>query len=105
MNWEPGKPSRNEDEYFARRDAEWIRERRAELDAERKKKGVTQPRPKCPRDQSDLEEREFLNVKIDVCGTCGGVWFDAGELEMVLHMPRAELLRIVSVASAAKDAR
>ena len=105
MNWEPGKPSRNEDEYFARRDAEWIRERRAELDAERKKKGMTQPRPKCPRDQSDLEEREFLNVKIDVCSACGGVWFDAGELEMVLHMPRAELLRIVSVASAAKDAR
>jgi hypothetical protein len=23
------------------------------------------------------------------------VWLDAGELEMVLHLPRAELLRVV----------
>ena len=32
MAWEPGKPSQNEDEYFAKRDAEWIRERRGTLD-------------------------------------------------------------------------
>ena len=35
VSWEPGKPSQNEDEYFARKDAEWLRERRATLDAER----------------------------------------------------------------------
>jgi Zn-finger nucleic acid-binding protein len=46
-----------------------------------------------------------LNVRIDVCGSCGGVWFDTGEVEMVLHMPRAELLRIVSTTSSTKDAR
>ena len=33
--WQPGKPSSNEDEYFARRDAEWLKEQRAKLDADR----------------------------------------------------------------------
>lgn len=94
--WEPGKPSQNEDEYFARRDAEWLRERRAALDADRVARGKAQPRLTCPRCGSELAEREFNNVKLDVCPSCHGVWFDAGELEMVLHMPRSELLRAVS---------
>ena len=96
MTWEPGKPSRNEDEYFAKRDAEWMRENRARLDAERSKREKTHARLVCPRDGGHLEEREFNDVRIDVCGKCHGVWFDAGELEMVLHVPRAELLRVVS---------
>ena len=33
--WEPGKPSHNENEYFARQDAEWLKSQRAKLDAER----------------------------------------------------------------------
>ena len=33
MSWDPGKPSQNENEWFARRDAEWLREQRAKLDA------------------------------------------------------------------------
>jgi len=99
VTWEPGKPSRNEDEYFAKRDAEWLRERRVQLDAERAQREKSQPNLVCPRCGSQLTEREFNNVRIDVCGNCAGVWFDAGELEMVLHMPRAELLGVVSHVS------
>lgn len=95
MTWEPGKPSRNEDEYFAKRDAEWLRERRAQLDSERAAREKSQPRLVCPRCNAQLEERELQNVHIDVCSKCHGVWFDAGELEMVLHTPRAELLRVI----------
>jgi ribosomal protein L31 len=91
--WEPGKPSQNENEYFARRDAEWLEARRAQLDAERTAEAQ---RVKCPRDGSDLEERVYRSVRIDVCPKCHGVWLDTGELEMVLHLPRAELLRAVS---------
>ena len=91
--WEPGKPSQNENEYFAKRDAEWLKERRAALDAER----ATAARSvRCPRDSSELVERAFGAVRIDVCPTCKGVWLDSGELEMVLHLPRAELLHAVS---------
>ena len=94
--WEPGKPSQNENEYFARRDAEWLRERRAALDAERAAREAAQAAINCPRCGNPLEQRSFHNVKLDVCGRGHGVWFDAGELEMVLHSPRAELLRAVS---------
>jgi len=92
--WEPGKPSQNEDEYFARKDAEWLRERRAALDAERAAKEAAEARPKCPRCKEPLDERTFRNLTIDVCVAGHGVWLDAGELEMVLHLPRAELLRV-----------
>jgi len=93
--WEPGKPSQNEDEYFARRDAEWLRERRAALDAEREAKELAEKRPKCPRCGEPLTERTFRNLKLDACIAGHGVWLDDGELEMVLHLPRAELLRVV----------
>jgi hypothetical protein len=95
VSWEPGKPSQNEDEYFARKDAEWLRERRAVLDAERAAKEAADARPKCPRCKEPLVERSFRNLKVDVCVAGHGVWLDAGELEMVLHLPRAELLRVV----------
>ena len=96
MSWEPGKPSQNEDEYFARKDAEWLKERRAALDVERAAKEAADSRPKCPRCKEPLEERSFRTLKVDVCVAGHGVWLDAGELEMVLHLPRAELLRVVA---------
>jgi len=90
--WQPGKPSQNENEYFAKRDAEWLKERRAQLDAERKSAAS---RMHCPRDGSDLEAHKFHNVHMDICPKCRGLWLDVGELEMILHLPRAELLRAV----------
>ena len=102
MNWEPGKPSRNEDEYFAKRDADWIRERRSTLDAERAAREKADANPNCPRDGAELEQRDFKNVKVDFCPKCKGVWFDGGELEMILHMPRTDVLRIVSTIDSTK---
>ena len=88
------KPSRNEDEYFAKQDAELIKAKRAQLDAERAKAARKQHLMKCPKDGSDLVEREFHNVKIDVCTECNGVWLDAGELEMVRVVDRNPVRRI-----------
>ena len=98
--WEH-KPSSNENEYFAKADAEWLAKRRAELDAERKANEKVKPKLKCPRCGAELHERDFQNLKLDVCSGCHGVWFDAGELEMVLHMPRGELLRAVGAVASA----
>ena len=95
MAWEPGKPSSNEDEYFAKRDAEWIRERRAELD--RQEKAATAVAVlKCPRCGSPLAERQFQTVKLDACPKCKGVWCDAGELEMVMLLKRGDQQRVVT---------
>lgn len=76
------KPSRNEDEYFARQNADLIKDMRAKLDAERK--AAEKKRDlKCPRNGAELEETESENVKVDTCPKCKGVWLDAGELEQL----------------------
>ena len=92
--WQPDKPSDNENEYFKRKDAEWLKSRRSELDAAR----ATQASAgglNCPRCAGTLVHRNVEQVTMDVCTSCGGVWLDPGELEMVLHLPKGELIRAV----------
>ncbi len=84
------KPSRNEDEYFARQNADLIKEMRAKLDADRKKTGAAKQQLTCPRDGSELVETESENVKIDTCPKCSGVWLDAGELEQLRLVNRGK---------------
>ena len=82
------KPSRNEDEYFAKLDADLMKERRARLDAERDKAERSSHLNKCPRCGVDLREKEYHGVKIDQCADCGGLWLDKGELEMIEDIDR-----------------
>lgn len=82
------KPGRNEDEYFARLDADLVKERQARLDEERRKQERSAHLNKCPRCGSDLEEHEHGGVKIDQCGECGGMWLDKGELEIIEELDR-----------------
>lgn len=35
----------------------------------------------CPRNHEPLKEIEFEGVLVDICPSCGGVWFDANELD------------------------
>jgi len=83
------KPSRNEDEYFARQNLEKIQEMRRKLDADRLKAERSAHHGKCPRCGTDLSERHEENVKIDECGDCGGVWLDKGELEQLRLVNKA----------------
>lgn len=83
------KPSRNEDEYFAKQNAEIIREMRAKLDAERKKAERSVNSNKCPRCGGDLKEQHVEDVKIDECQDCRGVWLDPGELDQLRRVNRA----------------
>ena len=77
------KPSRNEEEYFAKQNLELLREHRARLDAERARTERRQNLMKCPKCGGDLVEREHHHVKIDQCTDCKGIWLDAGELEQL----------------------
>jgi uncharacterized protein len=79
------KPSRNEEEYFAKLNAELIKERRAALDKARAQSARQSHFMKCPRCGGDLEEMEQHHVKIDRCVDCHGVWLDAGEVELLEH--------------------
>ncbi|HEY9450414.1 MAG TPA: zf-TFIIB domain-containing protein [Gemmatimonadaceae bacterium] len=89
------KPSRNEDEYFHKLDAELIRAQRAKLDAERAEMDRRQRDAereqyymRCPKCGSRLEERDVRDVKVDVCPECDGTWLDAGELDLLRQTER-----------------
>jgi Zn-finger nucleic acid-binding protein len=40
-------------------------------------------------------ETEFHQIKIDRCPDCKGVWFDAGEVEMIEHVDQSQLRSFV----------
>ena len=88
----PDKPSRNEEEYFAKRDAELLRQQRANAqkaaaEAERRSHHM-----KCPKCGYDLITGEWHGVQIDQCTHCHGLWFDAGEAESALAHPSPTLI-------------
>ena len=79
------KPSRNEDEYFVKYDAELVKELRAKADAERAKAERAQHFMKCPRCGAGLNEVQYQGALVDVCPECKGMWLDAGEAEIIRH--------------------
>jgi hypothetical protein len=87
------KPSQNEDEYFARQEAEILRTRRQQLEAERTEAERRSHYLKCPKDGYDLASNVHHGVTVETCPHCGGVWLDAGELEALAgHEDRPGLL-------------
>lgn len=79
------KPTRNEDEYFAREDAEKLHRLHAE-----KQKALTQQQieaekqahwMKCGKCGYDLHTVRWRSVDIDKCFRCGAILLDDGELE------------------------
>ena len=95
------KPSRNEDEYFVKLDAELIKAQREKLDAERaelERKQRELERQQhymhCPKCGAQLSEREMQHLKVDVCPECNGLWLDAGELDLLRATERHGLGRL-----------
>ena len=89
------KPSHNEDEDFAKHDAELIKARRSALDEQRRKAERATHYMKCPKCGGDLVEKKFHALVIDVCPDCKGTWMDAGELEMLGYVKRSEISRFI----------
>lgn len=89
----PDKPSRNEDEYFAKREAEKLEKLRQEgaekRAAEEKEAQRKLHHMHCPKCGSHLHEEHYHGVKIDRCRSCHGVWLDAGEIETLLDKPES----------------
>jgi Zn-finger nucleic acid-binding protein len=88
-NMTTGKPTPFEDRYFLQEDEIKIKKLRAELDRKReeefKKKSKETHWMKCPKCGSDLQEINYQNVMIDRCNECKGLWFDHGELEILIR--------------------
>ena len=83
---------------FHDRDAAWLQARRAELDAQRKaaqaKAGQGAHWMKCPKCGGALKEENFQGVLIDRCGSCGGVYLDKGEMELLGRAQQGGLKRL-----------
>ncbi|GMV66532.1 MAG: hypothetical protein AMXMBFR75_23280 [Candidatus Hinthialibacteria bacterium] len=56
--------------------------RRAELEKEQKKNDHWM---KCPKCGQDMEEIELLGILVDQCGSCEGIYFDKGEMEILFE--------------------
>jgi hypothetical protein len=96
------KPSRNEDEYFLKLDAELIKAQRAKLDAERAEMDRKQRDAereqcymRCPKCGARLAEQDVQHVKVDVCPEGHGTWLDAGELDLLRQTERHGLGRLL----------
>src|SRR2546426_386041 len=98
------KPSKNEEEYFARRDAELLRQqreavRKTQTEAERRSHHM-----KCPKCGYDLITGEWHGIEVDQCTHCHGVWFDKGEVENLLQHESGIINRVRSEYFARRDA-
>ncbi|MDH4132442.1 MAG: zf-TFIIB domain-containing protein [Gemmatimonadota bacterium] len=90
------KPSRNEDEYFLKLDAERIERKRQQeearaSDAERRSHFM-----RCPKCGGHLETHTLQQIEVDTCPDCKGSWFDFGEVRAILaHYDKGLVFRLM----------
>lgn len=77
-----------EEEYFYKLNQEIIESHRAALAEERAKGRHEQARTehwmKCPKCGSEMSEMDFSGITTDRCEGCGGIFFDQGEIDLLL---------------------
>ena len=76
-----------EEAYFYKLNKELIERRRKELDAKKIEMTDQSNNPnwmKCPKCGDQMEEVVLSLIKIDKCVKCRGIYFDDGELQILL---------------------
>lgn len=95
------KPSKSEDEYFARQEIErrkkWAAEQTAKMAADDKESAKQAHWMKCPKCGMDLHEINLHGVKVDQCGNCGGVFLDAGEIDTLTRHDEGVVHRVLGI--------
>ena len=82
--WDERKKAQ-EDEYFVKKEREQLAKLKAKQEAEAKEAAKQAAYMKCPKCGESLKARSFQKIEIDQCTGCGGIWLDAGELELVAN--------------------
>ena len=97
------KPSKKEEEYFAKQMFEEKQkieqEKQQKLAAAERRKAKELHFMKCPKCGMNLVEIDYRNIKVDRCSKCEGVWLDSGELAQVVKLEKGALDRLFSVFS------
>jgi uncharacterized protein len=95
----PVKPSKKEEEYFAKLEFERrkkIEEERHKLLAEEEKRKLKQLHyMRCPKCGMELIEIDYKGIKVDKCSECEGVWLDEGELDEISKLEKPTLVRLL----------
>lgn len=95
------KPSRSEDEYFARQEIErrkkWAAEQSAKMATDEKEKLRQAHWMKCPKCGMDLKEIELHGVKVDQCANCGGMFLDKGEIDSLAKHDEGVMGRVLGL--------
>ena len=78
-----------EEEYFYKINKELIDKKRKEFDAQQSGQAALEKRTthwmKCPKCGEEMTEIELAGIKVDRCDGCGGIYFDHGELEILME--------------------
>jgi hypothetical protein len=78
-----------EEEYFYKLNKQLIEKKRKDLDAQRaeqqRQAQVSQHWMKCPKCGHPMKEIDLQGIKVDKCTHCSGIYFDRGELELLLE--------------------
>ena len=89
MNKHPAHPASPEEEYFVREDAE--KKRRIALQmkkemAEEQQKALRElHHMHCPKCGMKMQEVRHGDLDVDACFSCGGVFLDKGEIDVIAH--------------------
>jgi len=90
----------NEEEYFYKENKELIERMRGKLDSEKEKKASQEVKAlhwmKCPKCGREMHEMELAGIKVDKCSECRGIYFDHGELEILIESkePKGFLMKL-----------
>jgi hypothetical protein len=89
----------NEEEWFAREDAEKKRrlaleERRRTTEEERERLRALH-HMRCPKCGMELSSVPFRGVEADLCFGCGGVFLDPGEVDRLSQPERAGMMEAI----------
>ncbi len=70
-----------EDKYFAERDQELLQKLKAATASGDEDTLRELARMRCPKDGTRLEHKTHLDVPLEECPRCHGIWLDKGELD------------------------
>ncbi len=87
-----------EEGYFHQKDLELLKRKRDELNRARGERAAEAARSehwmKCPKCGADMQEIEMDGILVDKCGGCEGIYFDRGELELMIEAHKGGLSRL-----------
>lgn len=90
MNNNESQQSSQYEDDFNRENEQHLRNRRNELDKEREASEINHSNDphwmRCPKCGDRMIEFKLLEIIIDQCQGCNGLYFDSGELETLLEI-------------------